>query len=135
MNVQQQIQAYKKAFYKNDERGAVLYVPNLNEWFASCDIMRNGCDVTIKGTIPFFESDPFTVMTELPERLKEAIAAAGHPVLQIAIEPTENKIVYSYEKGDDLAAANFLFQLRFYVSEGIKKKLHAERGIIPWERK
>jgi hypothetical protein len=128
MAIQDQIRAYKEAFYKDNARGEVVYVPSLNEWFAKCDITRNGKDVTLHGRIEFFESDPFTIMPELPNRLNLAMEAAGHKALQIAIEPTKNKIIYSFKDGEDLPASIFLVALRQYVKDGIKLRRAEDKG-------
>ncbi len=128
MNILQKIAAYKNAFYNDSARGNVLYVSDLNLWFANCEITRGNGTITLTGTLPFFDSDPFTVMTELPERLKAAIEAAGYPANGLEIYPTQNRITYSYENNADLEAASFLMSLRHYVKQGFKIKQRQAAG-------
>ncbi len=129
MNIAQRIAKYKAAFYNDTARGNVLYVPDLNFWFANAQITRDGDKITLTGTTLFFESDPFTVMPELPARLKLAIEAAGYPALDIAITPTEHKITYSYENDAGVEAGSFLMSLRHYVKQGFKIQQQQKDGI------
>ena len=129
---QSQIRAYKNAFYYDDKRGSVIYVPSLNEWFAKCEITIRDNLVTLTGKMHFFESDPFTVMPELPKRFELAMQEAGYPPLEISIIPTDNKISYKFNDADRVRdAGSFLMSLRHYVKQGFKIKEREARGEKP----
>lgn len=122
------IAKYKAAFYGKDARGMVLYVPNINEWFAKSSLTVSESKVTLFGTGHMFDVGHFD-NEELPIRLKAALAATGliNNEFEVFLNRSTNIIEYNFRNAAEAKnAAAFLNDLQNYVKQGfgIKPELN-----------